>query len=164
MSSIRIRPTTAAMAEPLDDPHYLPADPKNLLHADSSRRTPVRFTSAGLTLAGHLYRPPHAPTNERTAGIVMCGPFSSVKEQTLPHYAARFADAGYTVLAFDSRSFGESEGTPRFHYDPGQIIEDYAHALSYLAAQESVDSARIAAVGVCMGGGYAVSLGARDKR
>jgi uncharacterized protein len=164
MSSIRIRPTTAAMAEPLDDPHYLPADPKNLLHADSSRRTPVRFTSAGLTLAGHLYRPPHAGANERTAGIVMCGPFSSVKEQTLPHYAARLSDAGYTVLTFDSRSFGESEGTPRAHYDPGQIIEDYSNAVSYLLARDDIDPRRVGLVGVCMGGGYAVSTAARDKR
>jgi hypothetical protein len=111
MSSIRILPTTVAMAEPIEDPHYLPADPKNLLHADPSRRTAVRFTSEGLTL-GHLYHPPHAAVNERTPSIVMCGPFSSVKEQMPPHYAARLSDAGYTVLTFDSRSFGESEGTP----------------------------------------------------
>jgi uncharacterized protein len=164
MASIRIRPTAAAMAEPIDDPHYLPADPNNLLHADPSRRIPVRFTSEGLTLAGHLYRPPHAGANERTAGIAMCGPFSSVKEQTLPHYAARLSDAGYTVLTFDSRSLGESEGTPRAHYDPGQIIEDYSNAVSYLLTRDDIDPAHLGLVGVCMGGGYAISTAARDKR
>jgi uncharacterized protein len=164
MASIRIRPTTAAMAEPGDDPHYLPADQNNLLHADPSRRTPVRFTSEGLTLAGHLYRPAHAGANERTAGIAMCGPFSSVKEQTLPHYAARLSDAGYTVLTFDSRSLGESEGTPRAHYDPGQIIEDYSNAVSYLLTRDDIDPAHLGLVGVCMGGGYAISTAARDKR
>jgi uncharacterized protein len=164
MASIRIRPTTAAMAEPMEDPHYLPADPENLLHADPSRRTTVRFTSDGLTLAGHLYRPPRAPANERTPGIVMCGPFSSVKEQTLPHYAERLSDAGYTVMTFDSRSLGESEGTPRAHYDPGQIIEDYSNAVSYLLSREDIDPARVGLVGVCMGGGYAISTAARDKR
>ncbi len=164
MPSIRIRPTTAVMAEPLDDPHYLPADLKNLLHADPARRTPVHFTSAGLTLAGHIYRPPHVPIAERTAGIVMCGPFSSVKEQTLPHYAARLSDAGYTVLTFDSRSLGESEGTPRAHYDPNEIIEDYSNAVSYLLTRDDIDPARVGLVGVCMGGGYAVSTAARDRR
>lgn len=112
-ASLRIRPTTTAMTEPLDDPHYLPPDPSNLLRADPSRRTAVRFRSGRVTLAGHLFRPYDAPPEVRTAGIVMVGPFSSVKEQTLPHYAERFQAAGYTVLTFDSRNFGESEGEPR---------------------------------------------------
>jgi hypothetical protein len=94
----------------------------------------------------------------------MCGPFSSVKEQTLPHYAERLADAGYTVFTFDSRSLGESEGEPRGHYDPGQIIEDYSNAISYLLTRDDIDPERIGLAGVCMGGGYAVSTAARDKR
>lgn len=162
--TIRIRPTTAAAAEPVDDLHYLPANPVDLLHADPSRRTSVRFKSGGVTLAGHLYRPPGHSSTERTPGIVMCGPISSVKEQTLPHYAERFADAGYTVLTFDPRNFGESDGGPRAHYDPGQVIEDYANAVSYMLTRNDIDADRVAAVGVCMGGGYAVSTGARDKR
>jgi fermentation-respiration switch protein FrsA (DUF1100 family) len=163
-NTLRIRPVQAAMNEPMDDPHHVPQDPRNLLQADPGRRSAVHFKSAGLNLAGHLYRPPGASPFTRTAGIVMVGPISSVKEQTLPHYAERFADAGYTVLTFDSRSFGESEGTPRFHYDPNQVIEDYANAVSWLMGQEGVDPGRVAVVGVCMGGGYAVSVGARDKR
>jgi fermentation-respiration switch protein FrsA (DUF1100 family) len=51
----------------------------------------------------------------------MCGPISSVKEQTLPHYAERFADAGYTVLAFDPIGFGESEGEPRLRPLAGDL-------------------------------------------
>jgi fermentation-respiration switch protein FrsA (DUF1100 family) len=137
---------------------------ENLLTANAARRVPVRFKSAGLTLAGHLYRPPGAPASKRTAGIVMVGPISSVKEQTLPHYAERFSDAGYTVLTFDSRSFGESEGTPRFHYDPNEVIDDYSNAVSYLLTRDDIDAEKIMLVGVCMGGGYAVSTAARDKR
>jgi uncharacterized protein len=144
--------------------HYLPADPRNLLTADPTRRVPVTFRSAGLKLAGHLYRPPGAATSLRTAGIVMAGPFSSVKEQTLPHYAARLADAGYTVLTFDSRSMGESEGSPRAHHDPNEIIADYCSAVSYLLTRDDIDADRVAAFGVCMGGGYAVSTAARDNR
>jgi uncharacterized protein len=116
--TVRIRPTAAAMQEPMDDPHYLPANPADLLKADPARRTAVNFPSAGLMLAGHFYRPPGLPATEKSPGIVMLGPFSSVKEQTLPHYAERFSDAGYSVLAFDPRSFGESEGTPALTTTP----------------------------------------------
>ena len=94
----------------------------------------------------------------------MCGPCSSVKEQTLPHYAERFADAGYTVLTFDPRGYGESEGEPRGHYDPAVIIEDYSTAANHLMRRPDVESDRTAVVGVCMGGGFAISVGARNKK
>lgn len=94
----------------------------------------------------------------------MCGPFSSVKEQTLPHYAERLADAGYTALTFDPASYGESEGDPRAHHDPNLVIDDYANALGYMLTRPDIDPGRVAVVGVCMGGGYAVSVAARDKR
>jgi fermentation-respiration switch protein FrsA (DUF1100 family) len=161
--TVRIRPTTMAMAEPVTDTHFLPADPKNLLKAHPGRRTPVIFRSAGLNLAGHLYRPPKAESEEITPGIVMCGPISSVKEQTLPHYAERISDAGYTVLTFDPRSFGESEGEPRAHYDPNRVIEDFTNAVTYLSGRPDIDAEQVGIVGVCMGGGYAVSTAARNR-
>jgi predicted alpha/beta hydrolase len=43
---------------------------------------------------------------EPTPVMALCGPISSVKEQTVPHYAERLADAGYTALTFDPRGFG----------------------------------------------------------
>jgi fermentation-respiration switch protein FrsA (DUF1100 family) len=165
--AVTLRPFQELVGEPQTPSHYLPEDPKNLLRASPERRQDVRFGSDGITLAGHLYRPPRSPASVRTPAIAMVGPFSSVKEQTLPHYAERFADAGYTVLTFDSRGFGGSAaapGRPRFHYDPAEIIQDYVNAVSYLHTRPDVDPGRIAVVGVCMGGGYAVSVGARDKR
>ena len=164
-ASLRIRPSAVVLGEVGDRPSsFLPSDPNQLLTSDPSRRGPVTFQSGGVAIAGHLYRPSDAAPDERTAGVVLCGPFSSVKEQTLPHYAERLADAGYTALTFDPRSFGESEGEPRFHHDPNRVIEDYASAVSYLLTRADVDPNRVGVVGVCMGGGYAVSTAARDKR
>jgi fermentation-respiration switch protein FrsA (DUF1100 family) len=158
--SIRIRPSVQAMQENTDPARWYEG---HLLPADPARRTNVSFASEGVTLAGHLYRPEGAG-EERTPAVALCGPISSVKEQTLPHYAERLADAGYTALTFDPRNFGESGGEPRFRYDPNAVIQDYVNAVNYLITRADVDPDRIALVGVCMGGGYAVSAGARDKR
>jgi uncharacterized protein len=42
--------------------------------------------------------------------IVMAHGFSAVKEQVLPKFAERFVEAGFAVLVFDYRYFGDSEG------------------------------------------------------
>jgi fermentation-respiration switch protein FrsA (DUF1100 family) len=165
MALAALRPTSKRLAEPLASPErFYRAPPALQLIADPSRRAPVRFDSDGISLAGHLYRPPGADARQATPGIVMCGPASSVKEQTLPHYAQRFADAGYTVLTFDPRTYGESEGSPRCYYDPARIIDDYANAVSYLLTRGDIIPSAVGLVGICMGGGYAVSTAARDKR
>jgi fermentation-respiration switch protein FrsA (DUF1100 family) len=165
VATVDIRPTLAAVADEQNpSAYFLPADHADLLVADPGRRQRVSFSVRGEMLAGDLYRPTDASPDERTPGVVLFGPISSVKEQTVPHYAERFADAGYTALTFDPRHFGESGGEPRYRYVPEAMIEDYAGAVSYLLTRDDVDPDRIAAVGVCMGGGFAVSLGARDRR
>jgi uncharacterized protein len=159
-----VRPRHSSIGGMTDADPFLPQEPARLLVADPARRTPTSFDSDGQRLAAHLYRPRDARPGEATAGIVMCGPVSSVKEQTLPHYAERFADAGYTVLTFDPRSLGESEGEPRFHYDPWLVVADYVNAVAHVIGRDDVDARRVAAVGVCMGGGYALAVAARERR
>jgi uncharacterized protein len=161
-----ILPTPQAIAEIADEDlsRYYQADAEHQLIADPSRREDVSFDSDGLSLAGHLYRPAGVADRDVTPGVVMLGPVSSVKEQTLPHYAERLADAGFTVLAFDPRSFGGSEGEPRWHYVPEHLIADYVNACAYMMRRPDVDAEAVAAVGVCMGGGFAVSAAAREHR
>ena len=62
---------------------------------DPASRTEVEFTSDGLTLAGHLYRPPTVPADQPVPALAMAGPMTSVKEETLPHYAVELARAGF---------------------------------------------------------------------
>lgn len=131
---------------------------------DPATREPIRFNSDGLALAGHLYRPPRAAPGERTAALVMAGPTTSVKEETLPHYAAALAEAGFTVLAFDNRNFGESEGTPRQHLATADQIEDLKNAISYMLTRGDVDPDQLGLCCVCMGAGYGLAVGAMDRR
>jgi uncharacterized protein len=135
-----------------------------LPNVDPSVRESVRFESDGLALAGHLYRPAKAARGERTSALVMAGPMTSVKEETVPHYAAPLAEAGYTVLTFDNRNFGESEGEPRQHLDTAQQVEDLKNAVSYLLAREDVDPDRLGLCCVCMGAGYALAVASMDLR
>ncbi|ADX84537.1 hydrolase [Sulfolobus islandicus REY15A] len=44
--------------------------------------------------------------------------FSAVKEMYLDSFAEVFAKAGFVVLVYDNRNFGESEGEPRQEIDP----------------------------------------------
>ena len=131
---------------------------------DPSLRETVHLPSEGLALAGHLYRPPGAAARERTAALVMAGPMTSVKEETLPHYAVPLAEAGYTVLAFDNRNFGESEGEPRQHLDTADQVEDLKNAVSYMLTGEDVDPDRLGLCCVCTGAGYGLAVASMDLR
>jgi uncharacterized protein len=131
---------------------------------DPSVRETVRFGSDGLTLAAHLYRPPRAGPRERTPALAMAGPMTSVKEETLPHYAAALAEAGYTVLAFDNRNFGESEGEARQHLVTAEQVEDLKNAVSYLLTRDDVDPTRLGLCCVCMGAGYGLAVASMDLR
>jgi uncharacterized protein len=74
----------------------------------------------------------------------------------------RLSALGYAALAFDHASYGESEGFPRTDEDPFAKIEDVKNAVTFLTDRAGVNAARIAAVGVCAGGGYAPAAAVAD--
>jgi len=158
----KIVPVLQALAQGNDPRYFQAQDPPNQLRADPSRRETVSYLSEGLRVAAHLYRPRGA--SGRLPALIVPGPISSVKEETVPHYAERLADAGYLVLTFDPRFLGESAGEPRGHYDPNEVIKDILNGMRYLIARDDVDAERVGIVGVCFGGGLAISAAAQDPR
>lgn len=128
------------------------------------RPTPeeVQFRAGPVMLAGHLYRP--VALEEPAAGVVLTGPLTGVKEQVTGTYAEGLAERGFVTLAFDHRNFGASGGEPRQHEDAAGKREDLLAATSWLAAHPAVDPERLAAVGVCLGGSYAVLHACLDPR
>lgn len=128
-------------------------------------KAPVTFSSDGIPIAGDV-RVPHPAGPHPGAphpAIALTGPFTGVKEQVTGTYARLLAGAGFLTLAFDHRGFGGSGGRPQ-HEDSQGKLADLRAAVSHLAARDDVDPARIAVVGVCLGGGYAVRAAAQDPR
>ena len=122
----------------------------------------VEWEADGLTLVGDLRVP--SPAGGRAPGLVFTGPFTGVRDQVTGLYASRRAAAGYVTLAFDHGNFGESGGQPRRHEDPQGKLADLRAAVSFLRARPEVDPGRIGAVGICLGGGYALKFAAFDPR
>jgi fermentation-respiration switch protein FrsA (DUF1100 family) len=121
----------------------------------------VDLAADGIRLVGDL-RVPSA--GGRAPGLVFTGPFTGVRDQVTGLYAGRLTSAGYVTLACDHRGFGESGGQPRRHEDPQGKLADLRAAVSFLRARPEVDPERIGAVGICLGGGYALKFAAFDPR
>lgn len=114
---------------------------------------PVAFDVLGDRVVGDLHLPagvgPHP-------AVVVGGPMTSVKEQVTGVYAAALAERGIAALSVDHRHYGESGGRPRQYEHFAHKIEDLRHALDHVAVRPEIDAARIGAVGVCLGAGYAL--------
>jgi fermentation-respiration switch protein FrsA (DUF1100 family) len=121
----------------------------------------VRFDVRGDTVVGDL----HWPTGERPcAAVIVAGPMTSVKEQVTGVYAAALARHGLAALAIDHRHYGESGGQPRQLEHHGHKLEDLLAAVDWLANCPGIDPARLGAVGVCLGAGYAAAAAAAEPR
>ena len=117
------------------------------------------FTCEGDRLVGILHWPQGAPH----AALVTTGPLTSVKEQAAGAYARALAERGYAALAFDHRTFGESEGRPRQFENPAAKVADIRSAVAALKANPSTRALPLAAVGVCTGAGYMARAVAEEK-
>lgn len=89
--------------------------------------------------------------------------FSGLRSQYLPEFAERFHAAGYTVLLYDNRTWGNSEGKPRNEVDPVLQTRDYYDAFNYATTLPSVDPNKIVYWGTSMAGGNALVATAVNK-
>ncbi len=125
-------------------------------------REQVSFESDGVTCRGDFLRP--AAASGRLPAIVMAHGLAAVRTMDLPSFAEAFAAAGYAVLLFDYRSFGESDGEPRGRLSPSGQLVDFASALTWLEARPEVDGERLGIWGTSLGGGHAITMAATDRR
>ncbi len=80
-----------------------------------------------------------------------------------PYHEACLA-AGFAVLVFDHRGFGDSDGDASY-LDPRAQVDDYFAAASYLEGRADIDASRLGVFGSGgTGGGNAVMAAARDPQ
>lgn len=129
-----------------------------------SKTNDVTFSNGTFDLAGQLHLPEGFDERSGYPAIVISTPGSSVKEQIGANYGRVLADRGYVVLAFDPGYQGQSGGQPRDLENPAARIDDIRCAVDYLTTIDYVDNRRIGALGICAGGGYAVTTAMTDHR
>jgi len=119
------------------------------------------FVSDDDQIVGVLYLP---ADSDAIAAVVTTGPLTSVKEQATGNYARALAERRFAVLAFDHRTFGESEGVPRQFENPEGKARDVSAAVTALEVDPRTSALPIMAVGICAGGGYMARAVADDRR
>jgi fermentation-respiration switch protein FrsA (DUF1100 family) len=125
----------------------------------------VRFKHRDWEVAATLRLPEGFSAERKYPAIVCAHPISSCKEQTSGAvYGEALTRAGFITLAFDASTQGESGGEPRFSEDPAVRVEDFRCAADFLVTLPYVDEDRIGVLGVCGGGGYAVSAAMTERR
>jgi fermentation-respiration switch protein FrsA (DUF1100 family) len=124
----------------------------------------VTFKNGTIDLAAALYLPDGHDETKVYPALVLATPGSSVKEQIGATYAEKMAAQGFVAITFDPSYQGESGGTPRDLEDPATRVEDIRCAVDYLLSLSFVDANRVAMLGICAGGGYAVNAAMTDHR
>jgi pimeloyl-ACP methyl ester carboxylesterase len=125
------------------------------------RENDVELRSGGDLCSAWLFVPegPHGSV----PCIVMGHGFGLTRRCGLRKLALAFADAGYAVLLFDYRGFGDSGGAPRQVVSFRKQLEDWGAAVEFARARPEIDSDRVATWGFSLGAGHALTIGARDE-
>src|SRR5712691_10844279 len=126
-------------------------------------KKPVSFYSEGARLVGDVYYPDDVGSGEQRAGVVLCHGYTGVKDLYLPDNARVLNEAGYVVMTFDYKGWGDSAG-PRSRLAPSSRVADVQAALTFLGTLPEVDPDRLGIYGTSYGGATVVWVGAIDLR
>ncbi|MEA3367260.1 MAG: alpha/beta fold hydrolase [Planctomycetota bacterium] len=147
----------------------------------------ITLWSDGTRLSGVLLYPKDRKEGEKLPAIVMCNGWGGTKAFLMRSgIAPRFAAAGYVVINYDYRNWGDSDSrlvvrgempepdkdgyvtvkaqAIREVVDPFDQQEDIDAAVSYVYGEPMVDKDRIGIWGTSFGGGHVIYRAAHDSR
>jgi pimeloyl-ACP methyl ester carboxylesterase len=118
-------------------------------------RQKLQFQIDGTALAAWHY------SGSNGCCVVMAGGTGVTKEPATDRFAARFHEAGFSVLAFDFRGVGESGGEPRQVVRVREQVRDWEAAAAFAAGLPGVES--VALWGFSLSGGHVIRVAARAE-
>ena len=122
----------------------------------------VGLYSEGARLSGFLHRPDASDGTPMPFIVQGPGWLGLADAKLYQPYHEAFTNAGFAVLIFDYRGFGESEGD-RGTISPAWQLEDWRNALAYMRSREDMDPTRAAVFGSGgTGGGNAVLVAGHE--
>jgi dienelactone hydrolase len=146
----------------------------------------VNIWSDGTRLSGDLFYPKGLKRAEKLPAIILCSGWGGVKSHLNRDYAPLFARAGYVILTFDYRGWGESDSrlvikgkmpkpdekgevkvrgrAIRELVDPKDQIEDIINCINFISGDPIADPERIGLWGTSFGGGHVLYVAANDSR
>ncbi len=147
----------------------------------------VTLWSDGTRLSGVLLYPKDREAGEKLPAIVTCNGWGGTKAFLMRSgIAPRFAAAGYVVINYDYRNWGDSDSrlvvrdpmpkpdkdgyvtvkaqAIRDLVDPVNQQKDIDAAISYVYGEPMVDNQRIGIWGTSFGGGHVIYRAAHDRR
>jgi dienelactone hydrolase len=151
------------------------------------RQRDITLWSDGTRLSGVLLYPKDREAKTKLPGLVLCNGWGGTKAFLMRSgIAPRFAAAGYLVINYDYRGWGDSDSRlvvrgkmPRPEedgsvtvnaqairevVDPVDQQDDIDAAVSYLYGEPMVDQERIGIWGTSFGGGHVIYRAAHDQR
>ena len=146
----------------------------------------VDIWSDGTRLSGDLWSPRGLQSADKLPAVILCHGWGGVRSHFNQAYAPEFVTAGYVVLTFDYRGWGDSDSrlvikekmpepdeggmitvraqAIRELVDPLDQTEDIINCINFLSGEPGVDPDRIGLWGTSFGGGHVVYVAALDKR
>ncbi|MFE4550528.1 alpha/beta hydrolase [Streptomyces sp. NPDC056785] len=118
----------------------------------------VRFVSGDTTCSAWHY------PGTNGGCVIMAGGIAVTKEPASDLFAPRFNEAGFAVLAFDHRRFGESGGEPRQVVRLDDQLADWQAAIGFAAGLPDVDPDGISLWGFSLAGGHVLRVAADNPR
>ena len=149
-------------------------------------KRPVSIFCDGVRMAADLFSPKGLKPDQKLPALILCNGTGGTKAKVGNRTAPAFARAGFIVLSFDYRGWGESdsklitlEAQPRpdangnvkvearavrWQMNYADQTEDIRAAISFLVGEQSVDARRIGLWGSSYGGGLVTWVAGNDAR